>query len=155
MYHQLKYEQKLPAGIGKVWDYFSNPANLGKITPSTMGFKITSPKGVQVIYPGLKISYKVSPLFGIPLVWVSEITTVKKKELFVDEQVKGPYKYWQHKHYFQEIDEGTLIQDLVTYQLPFGPFGKLAHFLFVKKKLKEIFSYRKQKITEIFGEFTR
>ena len=151
MYH-LEYSQKIPVSIALAWNFFSEPANLQKITPGSMGFKITSPHLSGCIHEGLKITYKVSPLFGIPLVWVSKITMVKKEELFIDEQEKGPYKYWQHKHFFKEIEGGTLIQDMVTYQVPFGFLGKLIHSLFVKKKLKELFIYRKEKITEFFLE---
>ena len=88
-----------------------------------MRFKTTSEPVRGEIYPGQIITYKVSPLFGIPLSWMTEITEVVKNELFVDEQKRGPYKLWQHKHYFEQKDSGVLMTDIVHYQLPFSLLG--------------------------------
>ena len=67
----LEFKQFLPVTMEEAWEFFSNPANLGRITPGAMNFIITSrlPAG---IYPGLIITYKVSPLFHIPLTWVTD-----------------------------------------------------------------------------------
>jgi ligand-binding SRPBCC domain-containing protein len=74
------------------------------------------------------------------------------KKQFVDEQRFGPYKFWHHKHLFNEIDGGIEIIDILDYMLPFGVLGRLFHPILVKPKLEEIFDYREQKLKEIFGE---
>ncbi len=99
------------------------------------------------------ITYKVSPITGIKLNWMTEITQVKDLEYFIDEQRFGPYKFWHHQHHFKEIPGGVEMNDILTYGLPIGIFGKVANHLFVAHKLKQIFDYRKEKIVELFGTY--
>jgi ligand-binding SRPBCC domain-containing protein len=139
--YTLHAEQKLPISLNDAWEFFSNPENLEKITPPSMHFKITSGEIVPM-YPGQIITYHVSPFPGYTTHWVTEITQVKEKHFFVDEQRFGPYKMWHHEHLFQEIADGTLITDKVSYKLPFGALGHLAHHLFVQGQLEHIFAYR-------------
>jgi ligand-binding SRPBCC domain-containing protein len=84
-FYQLHYTQKVPATIDEIWDFISSPANLKKITPAYMGFDIISGYKSPEMYPGMIISYKVSPVLGIKMTWVTEITHLKDKEYFVDE----------------------------------------------------------------------
>ena len=149
--YKLIRQQYIQADIDTVWLFFSNPANLAKITPPDMRFKTTSEPVRGEIYPGQIITYKVSPLFGIPLSWMTEITEVVKNELFVDEQKRGPYKLWQHKHYFEQKDSGVLMTDIVHYQLPFSLLGRLAHTLFIKRRLAHIFDYRRRQVEQLFN----
>ncbi|MBT8229532.1 MAG: SRPBCC family protein, partial [Bacteroidia bacterium] len=90
-FYQLNEKQFVPATIDEVWDFISSPANLKEITPDYMGFDITSKDLPEKMYPGMIISYKVSPLLGIKMTWVTEITQVRDKEFFIDEQRVGPY----------------------------------------------------------------
>jgi len=101
------------------------------------------------MYAGQIIEYKVSPLFGVKLNWVSEITQVRNKKFFVDEQRFGPYKFWHHKHFFTQTDEGVEIEDEIQYALRFDLFG-LINQLIVQKQLIRIFNFRKQKLLELF-----
>lgn len=148
--YTLRVMQELPIGLSEAWDFFSSPVNLEKITPPHMGFKITSGTPDKM-YPGQIISYKVSPLPGIKVNWVTEITHVEKNLFFVDEQRFGPYRMWHHEHHFEEKDGKVLMIDKVTYKIPFGIFGHIAQSLFVKKQLKEIFEFRKKTLEEKFG----
>lgn len=102
-------------------------------------------------YPGMMITYKVKPLLGIPLLWVTEITHVQENAFFVDEQRLGPYRIWHHQHHFKEIKGGVEMNDIVDYRLPFGPLGVLTQKLMVGKMLQEIFDYRRQKLELLFG----
>ena len=149
--HLLEREQWLPIPIGEAWSFFSSPLNLAKITPDDMGFVIRQPFQNKPIHEGQLITYTVSPLFGIPLKWVTRIAEVKLLQRFVDTQITGPYKYWWHQHTFIEKDGGTLIIDKVEYQLPLGPVGIIAHHLFVRKKLEQIFDFRFQALEKHFG----
>jgi len=149
--YTLESIQKIPASKEKVWEFISSPGNLKKITPVYMGFDITLKNLPEKIYPGMIISYKVSPLFGIKMTWVTEISQVKELEYFVDEQRIGPYKFWHHQHHLDPIEGGVIMRDVVNYALPLGFLGGIANALFIRQKLKEIFDFRRKKIEEIFG----
>ena len=150
--YQLSAKIKLPISVNEAWDFLSNPDNLKIITPDYMGFNIISTGGGEM-FPGQIISYKVSPLLGLKLNWVTEITYVDDKVYFVDEQRVGPYALWHHKHFVKEINGGTEMIDIVHYQLPFPLLANRFHGLLVKPKLKEIFNYRTNKLIELFGKY--
>jgi ligand-binding SRPBCC domain-containing protein len=142
---------RLPVSLEQAWDFFSSPENLGKITPADMNFRITSGNGSDKAYPGMIITYKVSPIMGIPMQWVTEITQVVESVYFIDEQKSGPYKFWHHQHHFRAIDGGTEMHDILHYALPFGFLGNFTDKLIVKKRLDFIFQYRSHKLEELFG----
>lgn len=148
--YSLHEEHFLPLTIFKAWDFFSSAENLPVITPPELNFKIVSDVKGKEIYDGMLIKYKVSPLLKIPLRWKSEIMSVNKPYSFTDKQITGPYQLWQHRHDFVEKEDGVLMKDTVQYGLPFGVLGQLMHFLIVRKKLKDIFNYRKQILNQIF-----
>jgi ligand-binding SRPBCC domain-containing protein len=153
--YQLEKKQKIPGTIEKVWDFISSPHNLKKISPSYMGFEITSNNLPEKMYPGMIISYKVSPLLGIKLTWVTEITHVKEKEFFVDEQRVGPYSMWHHQHKIEPIENGVLMSDIVTYKPPFGILGQVSNQLFIKSQLERIFNFRETALENIFGKYSK
>lgn len=152
--HVLKRVIKLPISLQEAWDFFSNPANLKTITPDYMGFDITSEFLKPTMYEGMIITYKVKPLLGIAMSWMTEITHVKDKSFFVDEQRVGPYKIWHHQHHFVEVEGGVEMTDIIDYVLPLGFIGRLMEPFLVRPKLNEIFDYRTAKMREIFGEIS-
>ena len=150
--YRLETIQRLPISILEAWKFLSDPKNLKQITPNYMGFKIV--KGAESsMYAGQIIEYVVTPLLGIPTTWVTEITHVKEPEYFVDEQRFGPYALWHHKHFIKPIKNGVEMVDLVDYKIPFGFLGRLAQPLVVYPKLKEIFEFRKEALTKLFGTY--
>ena len=149
-FFQFKRTQSFNQPVEQLWDFISNPNNLKIITPDYMGFDIVSEDIPTKMYEGMIISYKVSPLLGIKTTWVTEITHVKDKRYFVDEQRVGPYKIWHHQHFLEQTSEGTLMTDIVSYKPPFGILGNLANELVIKRKLNEIFAYRTKVLKEIF-----
>lgn len=151
--HSIKAVQKIPVSLDKAWEFFSNPANLEVITPDNMGFKVISRHHGNKMYAGQIIEYKLSPLLGIPLYWMTEMTHVKEKEYFIDEQRFGPYKLWHHQHHFKAIDGGAEMTDIVHYKNQLWLIGDLANVLFVKRKLHTIFEYRFKKTEELFGQW--
>jgi ligand-binding SRPBCC domain-containing protein len=150
--YRIRDEQYIPARLDEVWDFISSPKNLQEITPDRLGFSIQTPDLPEEMYPGMMIAYKVSPVLGIKLNWLTEITHVEKGSYFVDEQRVGPYALWHHEHHIEEDKSGVKMTDIVTYRLPLGPLGVLAHKLFVKKQLKEIFAYRTLALEKKFGK---
>jgi ligand-binding SRPBCC domain-containing protein len=149
--YSIKAVQKIPIPLDKAWEFFSNPANLQTITPDNMGFKVISKYHGDKMYPGQIIEYTVKPVLGIPLYWMTEITQVKDKEYFIDEQRFGPYALWHHQHHFKAIEGGVEMTDIIHYKNPLGFLGRIANTLFVKKQLAGIFDYRYKKTEELFG----
>ncbi|MBK7711755.1 MAG: SRPBCC family protein [Bacteroidales bacterium] len=153
-FYQITKTQKLTASINEVWSFIASPANLKEITPGNMGFNVTSNNGSEKMYPGMIIIYKVSPLLGIKLNWITEITHIKEYEYFVDEQRIGPYSMWHHEHKIEPVDGGVLMTDKVTYKPPFGFIGSIANALIIKIRLKQIFDYRSIALESRFGSST-
>ena len=151
MLHTLQTKQFIKSDIQTVWDFMSSPENLEKITPTYMGFKILSDLNNSKMYPGQIIEYYVTPVAGIKMHWVTEITHVKNLEFFVDEQRFGPYAFWHHKHFLKQVDGGIEMIDIVQYKAPFGFIGRIANAIFIEKKIKEIFDFRYKKLEEIFN----
>lgn len=135
--------------IEQCWMFFSDPGNLSRITPPSLGFRVESELPPE-IHPGLMIRYTVSPLLGIPMKWLTEITQVERPHYFVDEQRVGPYRVWHHEHFFREVDaEHTEVRDLVHYVPPFGPLGALVNRLAIAPQLARIFDFREQQLTNL------
>jgi len=151
-FYQIKKTQIIPAEITEVWNFISSPENLKHITPPYLGFEIISNNLQEKMYPGMIISYKVSPLLGIKMKWVTEITHVKENEYFIDEQRIGPYAMWHHQHKITSIKEAVLMTDIVSYKPPFGFLGALSNDLFLRKQLDGIFNFRKSAIEKRFGD---
>jgi ligand-binding SRPBCC domain-containing protein len=150
-FYQKQVSQVVNASIDEVWDFITSPQNLKEITPEYMGFDITSQDTPEKVYPGLIITYKVKPIAGIKTTWVTEITQVKDKTYFVDEQRVGPYKIWHHQHIISPMENGSvLMKDIVSYSPPFGVLGRIANGILIKKKLNEIFDYRRIAIEKRF-----
>lgn len=152
--YALQTSQQLPISLEEAWDFFSDASKLAEITPPWMNFQVTG-ELPDKMYPGMIATYRLQPMLGVKLQWVTEITHVKEHELFVDEQRFGPYRFWHHQHLFKEIDGGVKMQDIVHYALPFSLLGRAVHMISIEKKLQHIFSYRRQKLNERFASHIR
>lgn len=151
--YTLHTKQQLPISVDEAWYFLSDPKNLKVITPDYMGFHIVS-GDERKMFAGQIIKYIVTPVAGIKIKWVTEITHVQEGEYFVDEQGFGPYALWHHKHFLKPVSGGVEMEDIVDYKLPFGFLGQLVHPILVGPKLEEIFNYRRKKLSELFGELT-
>jgi len=151
--YSIKATQQIPVALDIAWDFFSNPANLEEITPADINFNIISQYHGNKMYAGQVIEYKLKPFLGIPFYWMTEITHVADNNFFVDEQRFGPYRLWHHQHHFKAIAGGVEMTDIVHYKLPFWFLGDIAHGLFLKQRLKNIFDYRFKIIAQKFGSW--
>jgi ligand-binding SRPBCC domain-containing protein len=150
MSYTLERQQSIRRPLAEVFAFYAEPGNLALITPRWLGFRIVTP-GALAMRRGLTIEYRVHPL-GVPQRWVSEITEYDPPHRFVDEQRHGPYASWHHEHRFAATSTGgTLITDRVTYALPFGPLGRIAHALLVRRQLESIFDYRDARVAAVLG----
>ncbi len=111
-----------------------------------MRFKTISVQDGKKIFAGQIIEYKLAPLFGIPMYWMTEIFEVREPEFFIDIQRKGPYGLWKHQHFFKEIEGGTEMTDLVEYKAPYWILGAVANQLYLKRKLGNVFDFRFHKV---------
>ena len=151
MVHRLYREQQLNCDIETAWKFFSSANNLAVITPKDMNFTVLTKLENDEIYKGMLIDYTVSPILKIPMKWQTQITQVDFQRSFTDFQQKGPYKLWNHYHEFIPNENGVLIKDTVSYELPMGFLGEIAHQLFVKSKLKSIFDFRHEVLEVMFN----
>jgi ligand-binding SRPBCC domain-containing protein len=139
--NKLKQEQFLPISLDEAWKFFATPKNLNEVTPDDMFFEIIT-ELPETMYAGLLINYRLRPMLNIPVNWCTEITHIKEKEYFVDEQRKGPYRIWHHEHHFKAVEGGVVMTDILHYDIGKWIVGKIAGKLFVNKKVKRIFAYR-------------
>lgn len=147
-----EWQQFIPRPIEEIWDFFSRPENLNELTPGEVSFEILSPVEGQEMYEGMVIQYRISPLPGIRMQWVTEITRISEMQYFIDDQRVGPYALWHHQHHFKPVDGGTLMTDILTYQVGMGPLGSLANALFVERQIEHIFRFREKAIRERFAQ---
>lgn len=135
--------------IGEVFEAFEDPRNLPRITPGWLKFRITTPEPI-VMAERLTLDYKIRWI-GVPMPWRTRITAYEPPFLFVDEQIRGPYVLWRHRHTFREVECGVEVADSVEYELPLGPAGRLAHQAMIGSQLRGIFRFRQQAIAEMLG----
>jgi ligand-binding SRPBCC domain-containing protein len=147
-----EWQQFIPRPVEEIWDFFSRPENLKKLTPKKVGITMLSNLDGVEMYPGMLIPYYISPLLGIKMKWTTEITHIEHLKYFVDVQQEGPYAFWHHQHHFKAQDGGTLMHDVLHYKIPYGPIGSLADLILVDKMVDQIFAFRKEAIEEYFGK---
>lgn len=149
--YRIRKSQLLPVSLDAAWDFFSDPSNLRRITPPQMGFTVTSEPHQGRIYAGQIIEYRLKPVLGIPVYWMTEITRVEPGRMFIDEQRFGPYSFWHHQHHFEQQGNGTLMTDIVHYRIPLGWLGDVANSLFVQRQLEGLFRFRTTAVDTLFG----
>ena len=149
--HTLTQTQILPVSRTELWEFISVPQNLNRITPADLAFEIKGDPP-ESAYAGLFLEYRIKiPILGWTS-WLTEIKYVDEGFSFVDEQKVGPYKLWLHRHCLEEVKAGTKMTDEIRYQMPFGPLGSIAHLFFVRRTLRRIFDYRREKLDELFPQ---
>lgn len=147
--HRLTSSQLVPHSRDEVFPFFAEPANLARITPPGLGLMIGP--DVAPMHAGLDIEYRIRPLLGIPVTWRTRIARYEPPEGFLDLQAAGPYRRWEHRHTFRDHPSGTLVEDEVTYELPFGRLGDLAHGPLVRPRLEAIFRHRARVVADVFA----
>lgn len=148
----LRCEMKVACGIAKAFEVFENPHNLAHITPPWLKFRVLH--GPLEMRKGLEIDYTIRWL-GFPVRWRTLITEYDPPTRFVDLQARGPYVLWHHLHRFAPAPDGeTIVSDQVTYAMPLGPLGRLAHACMVKRQLLGIFRFRQEALARMLGGAT-
>lgn len=144
----LVSEQFIPMKQEELFPFFAEAKNLEVLTPQTLSFKIKTMSTAK-IQKGTLIDY-VLKIHGVPVGWRTLIEEWNPSQSFVDTQLKGPYSLWHHTHEFIKVPGGTLMRDKVQFRLPLGYLGWIGGRAFVKSDVNKIFSYRREKIYELF-----
>ena len=143
---ELTARQSISRPIADVFDFFADATNLEALTPASLRFRIITPGPIEM-RRGTTIDYRLR-IHGVPTRWRSEISIWQPPYRFVDVQLRGPYRFWNHEHAFREDAAGTLISDHVHYR---APGGRLVNRLLVARDLEKIFRYRQARMVELLG----
>jgi ligand-binding SRPBCC domain-containing protein len=165
---QLHFDQWLPFPVETVFLFFANPENLPRIMPPQtetrlVDLRLVPPPGAPTAGPPLAgvgsqivTSFRPSPYLFVRAEWIAEITEFEWNHHFADEQRRGPFQFFRHRHEFTAESrggiDGTVIRDFITYEVGFGALGALADKIFVRRQLRQTFRYRQQALTAILGE---
>jgi ligand-binding SRPBCC domain-containing protein len=139
--YTLHKEMIINTSMQRAWHFIRNPANLNVITPEDMAFEICS-ELPEEMYEGMLVEYRVNIPGTGRQPWLSELKYIVEGRSFVDEQKIGPYKFWHHYHAIEDADGAVKFIDHVTYDVPYGVIGKIAHCTFIRRTLERIFDYR-------------
>jgi hypothetical protein len=150
--YRIEQEQQIPRPRNEVFDFFSDAFNLQHLTPPFLDFNILMPAPISM-KKGTLIDYRIR-LFGIPMRWRTRIERFEVNQVFIDTQIRGPYRLWHHTHTFEDHADGTLMRDIVVYRLPFGFLGTIAHSLFVRRTLQTIFQFRYDALAQLMEKPT-
>ena len=150
----FKEVQRLPISLPEAWRFFSDPRNLPRITPPSLGLEVTSDLPGEM-YPGMIITYRVRPIPWVAVGWVTEITHVREPSLFVDGQRFGPSRFWHYEHRLRAVEGGVEMEDIVHYALPLGTIGRVFGGPLVRRRLEQIFAFRRRFLALEFGPEVR
>jgi ligand-binding SRPBCC domain-containing protein len=162
----LEFEQWVPFPLERVFAFFSNPENLPRIMPAASGTKVialnrmptlpqTGMEAVKAAGVGSIIvtSFRVTPWLPLRKRWTARITELEWNQYFADVQDEGPFKSWHHRHEFtastQDGEAGTLIRDVIDYEVGFGFIGSIANAVFVRRQMENIFAERQKNLPEL------
>jgi ligand-binding SRPBCC domain-containing protein len=147
--HLLERSQHVPLSVEDAFAFYGDADKLERITPPWLRFQILDPRPAA-LSAGTRLEYSLV-LHRFPIRWTTEVRIWEPPRHFVDFQVRGPYRMWEHTHTFEPVDGGTLIVDRVRYAIPYGPLGALAHVTFVQRDLRRIFDYRRDAVAVQVG----
>jgi ligand-binding SRPBCC domain-containing protein len=139
-YHEIERAQLVPQTVDDAFAFFADAFNLEAITPPWLRFRILTPRPIDM-REGALIDYRLS-LHGVPCRWHTRIDVWLPGRRFVDRQISGPFRTWEHTHTFERRPGGTLIRDHVLYRMPLGPLGEIARRVLIGRDLERIFDYR-------------
>lgn len=141
----LHEETIVPASLEETFAFFADAANLERLTPPWLNFRIRTQMPV-VMAEGLEIDYRIM-LHGLPIPWRSRIDVWEPGSRFVDRQLLGPYRWWHHEHRFEPAEGGTRVIDHVE----FVPRLRWLTHAFVSRDVRRIFAFRKAELGRIFS----
>jgi ligand-binding SRPBCC domain-containing protein len=163
---RLQFEQWVPFPLGRVFLFFANPQNLPLIMPPATGTRIDHltlvppPKHPATNVPSMAgvgseivTSFRLFPFLPFRARWVALITEFEWDHHFADIQKSGPFKRFHHRHELaaetREGVAGTIVRDVIEYDVGFGPFGSVANQFFVNRQFQRTFAYRQAALVRL------
>ena len=169
MQNHLEFQQWVPFRRESVFLFFANPENLPRIMPAASATKLVALRRVPApvapdgglidkaagVGSTIVTTFRAFPLLPIRAQWIARITEFEWNHHFVDVQEKGPFKCWHHRHEFLTETRGevtgTLIRDVIDYEVGFGVVGGVTNALFVRRQMKGTFAQRQQALPELLA----
>jgi len=162
MPHHLEFEQWVPFPLERVFAFFSNPENLPRIMPAASATKLVALNRVSAgdkaagVGSTIVTSFRVFPFLPIRAEWIARIIEFEKNHYFADVQDKGPFKSWHHRHELREETmvgvAGTLVRDVIDYEVGFGFVGGIVNALFVRRQMQSTFAERQKILPKLLSE---
>ena len=146
---RIERSQLVPLPLEDAFALFADAYNLEALTPPWLRFRILTPRPISM-REGTTIEY-VLTMHRLPIRWRTEIVEWRPGRRFVDRQVEGPFRLWEHTHAFEERHDGTIIRDTVLYRMPYGALGAIAHRILIARDLERIFDYRRDAVDRLLG----
>jgi ligand-binding SRPBCC domain-containing protein len=101
----------------------------------------------------IAVSVRLFPFLPLRTLWIARITEFEMDQHFADVQAKGPFRLWEHRHEFEAAAragrEGTLVRDLIEYDIGFGVPGGVLQRLFVDRQMRRTFLHRQRALEEL------
>jgi ligand-binding SRPBCC domain-containing protein len=157
MIARVTFEQWVPVPLREVFRFFSDPANLPRLMPPALEARLVGRAIAPPALVGTEIAVSIRPFPFLPLrtLWIARITEFEQDHHFADVQAKGPFRRFAHRHEFERSSrdgrEGTIVRDLVEYDLGFGPLGTAAQRLFVARQLQRTFQHRQKTLETLLS----
>ena len=142
MTERVHFEQWVPVALPRVFRFFSDPRNLPRIMPPRLGAEIV-------------VSVRLLPPLPLRSEWVARIVEYERDHHFADVQAMGPFRHWAHRHEFERRElqgrEGTVVRDLLEYDVGLGALGTVAGRLFVGPEMARTFAHRQKTLEALLA----
>ena len=146
---RIERSQLVTSALEESFAFFADAYNLEALTPPWLRFRILTARPIPM-EKGATIEY-VLTTHRLPVRWRTEISEWEPGRRFIDRQVEGPFRLWEHTHAFEQQPDGTMIRDTVLYRMPYGPLGEIAHRIVIARDLERIFDYRRDAVERLLG----
>ena len=147
---RLSCAQRVPRPLAQVFPFYATARNLERLTPAFLHFRILHISS-EPLAAGARIDYALR-LHGLPVRWRTRIDEWDPPHGFVDRQVRGPFRTWLHTHTFRPLGDGTLISDVVLFDLYCRPLARTPVLGWIFADLRAIFEHRRREVERVFGQ---
>jgi ligand-binding SRPBCC domain-containing protein len=171
MAQRLQFAEWVAFPLPQVFAFFSNPENLPRLMPPETETRIERLQLAQPARPPDQNTPSLQPVAGVGSIittsfrpfrflpwrreWIAAITEFEWNHHFVDIQQKGPFKQWHHRHEFRPEPRaemnGTLVRDLIEYEVGFGPLGAVANSLVIARQIGHSFAARQKMLPRLLA----
>ncbi len=131
----------------RVFD-LSRSIDLHTKSTSKSGEEAIAGRTSGLINLGETVTWRAKHL-GVTQTLTSKIVAFDRPNHFRDSMQRGIFKRIDHDHFFEEIENGTLMRDRFDYDAPLWILGKIADRLFLENYMTRFLQERNRLIKEI------